>query len=78
MKIKSPAAEIRQLKLDIKELQSALMRACGLTLDAAQIIDDEGVADPEDEESDDVRDIIARLQDLLPAKMRDPRAKRRA
>jgi hypothetical protein len=71
-------AEVRRLKAERKELRSALMRACGLALDAAQIIDEEGVVDPEDNESNDLRHIIDRLQQLLPAKQRDPRARRRA
>ena len=54
----------RKLGKQVKELQLALAKACDWALDAADVIADEGIADPEDDEDGDFRDVILGLREL--------------
>lgn len=57
--------EKRKLKKRIKELEDGLVRACDLAIDAADVIDDEKIVDPEDEESEDFRYDIGKIRTLV-------------
>lgn len=55
----------RELRRRIKELEDGLVRACDLAIDAADVIDDENIVDPEDEESEDFRYDIGKIRALV-------------
>jgi hypothetical protein len=54
----------RALRKQVKELEVALAKACDWALDSADVIADEGICDPEDDEDGDFRDVILRLREL--------------
>lgn len=64
----------RELRKRIKELENGLVRACDLAIDAADVIDDEQICDPEDEESEDFRYDIGKIRALV----KRPEAERHA
>ena len=55
--------EKRKLRKEIADLQKALAKACDLAIDAADVIVDEGICDPEDNEDTDFRAMIAKLHE---------------
>jgi hypothetical protein len=57
-------------KRQLSAARKAGRLACRLTLDAVEVIDSENICDPEDGESDYVRERIAKIQEILKPKRR--------
>jgi hypothetical protein len=55
-------AEIRKLKKEVKLLREKLAKACDLALDAAEVIEDDGIG-VDEEETQDLRDMIMSLRE---------------
>lgn len=54
----------KKLRKENRALRKALAAACDWALDAADVIDDENLVDPEDGESDDFRTRVAEWRKL--------------